>query len=66
MNMNLSYPPTINEFLVENIIYIFHLIFVVVDHTISVRHNYCMGSNILFIHCSIKTVVIVNVNISCL
>ena len=36
----------------------------VVDLTRSIRHNYCMNSNIPFIHCSKKTVVNVNVNMS--
>ena len=52
MKMNYSYPPTMYEFLVENHYLHFYLIFVVVDLTRSIRHNYCLNSNIPFIHCS--------------
>ena len=54
MNMNYSYPHTMYKFLVENIIYNFHLILVAVDLTRSISNNYCMNSNIPFIHCSKK------------
>ena len=56
-----------HDFKCKNIFYILYLILVVVDLTMSVRHNYCMDSNIPFIHCSKKTTVVnVNVNITCL
>ena len=64
MNMKYSYPTTMYESMFSKM-YIFQvekysLQFLL---TSSVRGNYCMDSNILFIHCSQKTVVQVQVNI---
>ena len=64
MNMNYSYPPTMYKFLVEN--HYLHFLFNFCDSRPYQVHQaqLLMNSNIPFIHCSKKTVVNVNVNMS--